>query len=191
MYLLKSRQLILASQSPRRKQLLEELGIPFLVQPADIDESFPPDMPTIEVAEYIAVNKALAILPNIAHNHLVLAADSVVILDDQIFGKPTDANDAKQMIKQLAGKRHTVITGVCLASQEKIVRFSGITYVTMHPMNDAEIAFYVDTYQPMDKAGSYGVQEWIGLAKIAHIEGTYTNVMGLPVDLVYQALIKF
>lgn len=191
MNILEGRRLVLASQSPRRKQLLTEAGFTFDVLPADIDESYPADMPVEKVAEYIAHNKALEVLEKVGKADLVLAADSVVILNGRIYGKPVDADDAFQMLRDLSGHTHTVITGVCLATHYMVTQFSGISKVTMNPMTDAEINYYIQQHKPFDKAGSYGVQEWIGLCKISRIEGTYTNVMGLPVDLVYDAILGF
>jgi septum formation protein len=187
-----STKILLASQSPRRKQLLEEAGFRnFRIQPADIDENFPDDMPLEQAAEYVATNKAMTILPQAASDEVVLAADSMVILDGVHYAKPTDEADAITMITALQGKRHLVVTGVCLASGTKMVQFSSHTYVTLHAMTLEEITYYVQTYKPLDKAGAYGAQEWIGICKIASMEGTYTNVMGLPVDMVYAALAEF
>jgi septum formation protein len=183
--------ILLASQSPRRKQLLEEAGFRFRVMPADIDESFPDDMLLEVAAEYIARNKAVAILPHATPTEVVLAADSMVILDGVHYAKPIDEQDAIEMITALQGKTHLVVTGVCLANAAKMVTFSGHTHVSMHPMTLEEITYYVQQYKPFDKAGAYGVQEWIGLCKIAEIRGTYTNVMGLPVDMVYHGLEEF
>jgi septum formation protein len=192
MHILNTTQLLLASQSPRRKQLLEEAGFHnFRILPANIDESFPDEMPLEQAAEYVATNKAMTILPLATAQEIVLAADSMVILEGVHYAKPLDETDAIAMITALQGKTHLVVTGVCLASREKMVQFSSHTQVTLHPMTPEEIAYYVHTYKPLDKAGAYGAQEWIGLCKIARLEGTYANVMGLPIDMVYAALQEF
>ncbi len=186
-----SRPLILASQSPRRSQLLREAGFDFTVQAFDIDESFPPDMPVEEVAPWLAQRKARAATHLIRDREVVLAADSVVILDGVIYNKPADYADAFRMIRLLSGRQHTVITGVCLLATEKEKTFAGITKVWFAELSDEEIDYYIRTCKPFDKAGSYGAQDWIGHCKITRIEGTFQNVMGLPVDLVYEALGEF
>lgn len=183
-----NRPLILASKSPRRSQLLREAGFDFVVHAFDVDESFPADMPVEEVAPWLAQNKARAAAHLIQNREIILAADSVVILDNVIYNKPENREDAHRMLRQLSGQMHTVITGVCLLAKEKETVMSGVTKVWFDHLSDAEIAYYVDTYKPYDKAGSYGAQEWIGHCKIRRIEGTFPNVMGLPVDLVYEAL---
>lgn len=185
------RPLILASQSPRRSQLLREAGFVFTVQACDIDESFPPEMPVEEVAPWLAQRKAQAAAHLILDREIILAADSVVILDNVIYNKPLDFDEAFRMIRLLSGRQHTVITGVCLLAKEKERVFAGVTKVWFADMSDEEIRYYIDTCQPFDKAGGYGVQEWIGHCKITRIEGTFPNVMGLPVDLVYAALQGF
>lgn len=184
--------LILASKSPRRSQLLEEAGIQFRIQTVDVEESYPDDLPSLEVAAFLArkkANGALDILQK--ENQVVLTADSVVILNETIYGKPVDREDAIRIIGELSGNKHTVVTGVCLKSLAKEVVFSGISHVYFEELTLEEIEFYVDTYQPYDKAGSYAIQEWIGLCKISRIDGTYHNIMGLPVDLVYRELHTF
>lgn len=185
------RPLILASKSPRRSQLLRESGFEFRVEGFDVDESFPSDMPVEEVAPWLAQNKARAAVHLIHDREIVLAADSVVILDDVIYNKPENRDDAVRMLRQLSGQMHTVITGVCLLAKEKETVMAGITKVWFDQLSDEEIDYYIDTFKPYDKAGSYGAQEWIGHCKIRRIEGTYPNVMGLPVDLVYEALKSF
>lgn len=185
------RPLILASKSPRRQQLLREAGFDFTVQTFDVDESFPADMPVAEVAPWLAEKKAEAARHLIKGQEIIISADSVVIVDDTIFNKPADYDEAFQMISTLSGRQHTVITGVCLLAAEKKSVFAGTSHVWFHPLTEAEIDYYIRTCQPFDKAGSYGVQEWIGLCKISRINGTYANVMGLPVDLVYRELLAF
>ena len=186
-----NRPIILASQSPRRSQLLREAGFQFTVQALDIDESFPEEMPVEEVAPWLAQKKAQAAAGLIRDREIVIAADSVVILDDVIYNKPVDRADAIRMLRRMSGRWHTVITGVCLLAKEQEKSFSGVTKVWFADLSDTEIEYYIDTCKPFDKAGSYGVQEWIGHCKITRIEGTFPNVMGLPVDLVYDALQSF
>jgi septum formation protein len=183
--------IILASQSPRRKQLLQDAGFHFEVRPTDIPEDFPADMPPFEVAPFLAQKKAHAARHFIRQDELVLASDSVVILDGIIFNKPENPDEARNMLRRLSGNTHTVVTGVCLLSKDKEQVFSGVSQVSFDPLSEEEISFYLDTFQPYDKAGAYGIQEWIGLCKISRIEGTYSNVMGLPMDLVYKALQNF
>lgn len=186
-----NRPLVLASKSPRRAQLLQEAGFEFTVATFDVNEDFSADTPVEAVAEQLAVRKALGAKHLTTNQTIVLAADSVVIIDGVIFNKPSDYTEAFQMIRQLSGKQHTVMTGVCLLGQEQQVSFTGITKVWFAELSDAEIDYYIRTCKPFDKAGAYGVQEWIGHCKIQRIEGTYTNVTGLPVDLVYAALQQF
>jgi len=186
-----NRPLILASQSPRRSQLLREAGFEFSVQSFDVDESFPPEMPPEEVAPWLAQRKAQAAAHLIQDREIVLAADSVVILDGAIYNKPADYSDAFRMIRALSGKQHTVVTGVCLLAKEKEKVLAGVTKVWFAELSDVEIDYYIRNCQPFDKAGSYGAQDWIGHCKITRIEGTFQNVMGLPVDLVYAALRDF
>jgi len=184
--------LILASASPRRSQLLEQAGFTFQVRPQSVDEVYPADMPVQDVAPYLAQLKAEAAADLLTEDtSILLTADSVVILNDRIYEKPQDEEDARRMLRALSGEEHTVITGVCLRSRHKERVFSGVTHVQFEELTDAEIAYYVKQYQPFDKAGSYAIQEWIGLCKISGIRGTYANVMGLPVDLVYHELQKW
>ncbi len=185
------RPLILASQSPRRSQLLREAGFEFRVEPLNVDESFDPEMPAEAVAEHLAQRKAQAGRHLIREREILLAADSVVILDNQIFNKPADAAEAFYMIRRLSGKQHRVITGVCLLAAEQERSFSEPTDVYFDELTDAEIEYYIQSCRPFDKAGAYGVQEWIGHCKIRRIEGSYTNVMGLPVHRVYAELQNF
>jgi len=182
--------LILASKSPRRSYLLEQAGIPFTIRTADVEEIYPPETPALEVAPYLAELKAEGATHLLQADHeVLLTADSVVILDDEIFGKPRDRDHALDTLSRLSGRKHTVVTGCCLKSTTKKEAFAGIAEVYLNEMTAAEIAWYVDTYKPYDKAGAYAIQEWVGLAKIRKIEGTYPTVMGLPVDLVYERLV--
>ncbi|MBC6995317.1 Maf family protein [Neolewinella lacunae] len=192
MQLLPDLSLVLASQSPRRAYLLEQAGIPFVVRTADTEEVYPPETPVLEVAPYLAELKAEGARHLLQHDdEVLLTADSVVILDSLIYGKPADRDEAISTLRRLAGRTHTVVTGCCLLDARRKEVFSGISYVTFNDMTDAEITWYVDHCQPYDKAGAYAIQEWVGLAKISRIEGTYPNIMGLPVDLVYERLLKW
>lgn len=183
--------IILASQSPRRKQLLEWAEVPFEVIVQPTDEHYPEEMPVLEVPVYIARNKALAVqqlLPAGQHNRLILAADTVVVLGNTIIGKPTDRDDAIRILRSLSGNTHTVITGVVLVQGDHMVAFADATEVEFHTLTDAQITFYVDRYQPYDKAGAYAIQEWIGVVGIKSVNGDFYNVMGLPVSRVVQQL---
>lgn len=185
-------KIILASKSPRRKQLLEIAGFTFEVKALEVDESFSPDMPVAAVAAYLAEKKAYAAQDDLLDKEdLILAADSVVILEDKIYGKPEDETDAKQILRQLSGKIHRVITGVCLLKNNKKKVFSGVSDVHFAALTEEEIEYYVQKYQPYDKAGAYGIQDWIGWCKVLKIEGSYSNVMGLPMELVYKELSNF
>lgn len=186
-----NRPLILASKSPRRSQLLREAGFEFEVKTFDTDESWPPALPADEVPQYLATKKARAAAQLLSKNEVILAADTVVLIDGEVLNKPADHAEAFDMIRRLAGRGHRVITGVCLLSREKEVAFSSLTHVFFSELTDAEINFYIEKCQPFDKAGAYGAQEWLGHCKISRIEGSYPNVMGLPVDLVYEALRRF
>lgn len=189
MLLQKKYKLILASKSPRRSQLLEEAGLSFTIKTMDVKEDYPLDLPAKEVPVFLAQKKAKAasiFLEN--SNDVILAADSEVILGDRIFGKPKDKAAAVEMLSSLSGKVHQVVTGVCLKTINKEIAFGELTTVHFNALTEAEIAYYVDKYQPFDKAGSYAIQEWVGLCKIKKIEGTYSNVMGLPVNRVWDAL---
>lgn len=183
--------IILASQSPRRKQLLEWAEVPFEVIVQPTDEHYPEEMPVLEVPVYIARNKAVAVqqlLPAGQHNRLILAADTVVVLGNTIIGKPTDRDDAIRILRSLSGNTHTVITGVVLVQGDHMVAFADATEVEFHTLTDAQITFYVDRYQPYDKAGAYAIQEWIGVVGIKSVNGDFYNVMGLPVSRVVQQL---
>ena len=189
MILDKKYELILASKSPRRSQLLSQAGIPFRIQTQEVEENYPDDMPVEQVPVYLAQKKAKAARSFLQEDHeIILAADSVVILDGKIYGKPTDRADAQRILGELSGREHQVITGVCLITKHQELAFGDVTKVKFARLSEAEIAYYVDNYKPFDKAGSYAIQEWIGLCKIEKIEGTYANVMGLPVERVWRAL---
>ncbi|MDO5664962.1 MAG: Maf-like protein [Bacteroidia bacterium] len=183
-------RLILASNSPRRKELLSGIDIDYEVKTLpDIDESFPDNLLKEKVAEFLAKKKALAYLSVLKDDELLITADTVVLLNNKIYGKPVDNADAKRMLRDLSGQTHRVITGVCLTSTQKQVVFSDTAKVTFGNLSDEEIEYYVEKYRPMDKAGAYGVQEWIGYVAVKHIDGSYFNVMGLPIYRVYRELV--
>jgi septum formation protein len=185
-------KIILASNSPRRKELLAGLDLQFDVRVLqDIDESYPNDLPTQKIAEFISKKKADAYVATIADDELVITADTVVILGDEVMGKPHDEADAKRMLGELSGQTHQVATGVTLSTKERQTSFSVVTDVTFKQLSDDEIDYYVRTYQPMDKAGAYGIQEWIGYIGVTALKGSYFNVMGLPVQRIYEALKTF
>jgi len=188
-----SKKIVLASQSPRRKQLLEWAEVDFDVLVKTTDESFPANMPVEEVPVHIARNKAIALLTDADYqkyesNALILAADTIVVLDDSIIGKPAGREDAIDILSRLSGKKHLVITGVVLIKGSDEISFSDITEVWFHSLTKSQIEFYVDKYQPYDKAGAYAIQEWIGVVGIQRINGDFYNVMGLPVSRVVKAL---
>lgn len=184
--------IVLASNSPRRKELLAGLGLKFEVRTLPtIDESYPAELPVEDIASYIASSKADAYRPSMANNELLITADTIVCCEGKVFGKPTCRDQAISMLRALAGKAHAVHTGVCLCTTASKKCFDVETLVHFADLSDREIAYYVDTYQPYDKAGAYGVQEWIGYIGVTHIEGSYFNVMGLPVQHLYAELVKF
>lgn len=184
--------IILASNSPRRKELLAGLDLGFEVRIiVGIDERYPDDLPTKQIAEYISKKKADAYRQTIAADELVITADTVVILGDEVMGKPHDEADACRMLRELSGKTHQVITGVTLTTRERQQSFSVETDVTFKQLTDDEIQYYVRTYRPMDKAGAYGIQEWIGYIGVTALHGSYFNVVGLPVQRIYEALKAF
>lgn len=182
-------QLILASASPRRKELLAGLNIPFEVRLIDgIDETYPSELPIDEVPLYISQKKAAAYKANISPHTIVLTADTVVVCNEQILGKPIDEADARRMLQMLSGKTHRVITGVTLLVEGNSKSFSVATDVTFKPLSATEIDYYIRTFKPFDKAGAYGIQEWIGYIGVTAINGSYFNVMGLPVQRIYEEL---
>ena len=185
-------KIILASNSPRRKELLAGLDVDFSVRVIpDIDESYPAELPTAQIAEYISKKKARAYQQQMATDELVITADTVVILGQQVMGKPKDADEACAMLRLLSGQTHQVITGVTLTTTERTVSFSVETDVTFKTLSDDEINYYVEKYRPFDKAGAYGIQEWIGHIGVTGLKGSFYNVMGLPVQRIYEALRTF
>ena len=183
------KKIILASNSPRRRELLAGLDLEFEVRVIKgIDESYPNTLPPTEVAQYIAAKKADAYLTTITDNDLVITADTVVIVDDEILGKPHDEAEAKAMLRRISGRSHQVVTGVCLVTKNKRREFSVSTDVTFRNLTESEIDYYVSHYHPLDKAGAYGIQEWIGYVGVTALNGSYFNVMGLPVQRIYAEL---
>jgi len=179
--------IILASQSPRRKQLLEWAEVPFEILVRETDEHFPPGIAPPEIATYIARNKALAV-QEAAGGRIVLAADTIVVLGDHIIGKPVHREDAISMLLALSGEKHRVITGVVIQKGESEIAFADETEVEFHDLTEEQIEFYVDKYKPYDKAGAYAIQEWIGVVGIKSVIGDFYNVMGLPVSRVVREL---
>ena len=180
---------ILASKSPRRQELLGLMDIDFRVVLKEVDESYPEGLSPTEIALYIAEKKCHA-FDEAVTDEVVVTADTIVSIDGLILGKPEDAAHAIAMLKMLSGKKHEVITGVCLLYKHQYNLFHDVSEVLFRTMSDAEISFYVEKYKPFDKAGAYGIQEWIGLAGIVRIDGSYTNVVGLPTEKLYQQLVK-
>ncbi|MAZ27309.1 MAG: septum formation protein Maf [Cytophagaceae bacterium] len=181
-------KIILASQSPRRKELLNLMNIPFAVRLKPVEEIFPDDLNGKEIAEHIARLKANAHLEDIAVDEIIITADTVVWCDGRAMGKPADVAGAKEMIKHLSGKTHEVITAICLLTSTGIITDSDVVTVHFKDLTDEEIDFYIEDYKPFDKAGAYGIQEWIGHVGITKIEGAYNTVVGLPTHLLYAML---
>lgn len=185
-------KIILGSKSPRRRELLAGLDIEFTVDSqSNFNETYPADMEHILVPEYIAKGKSEHFHRPLQDDEILITADTMVLLNGSIMGKPRDHSEAVEMISALSGKRHIVATGVCIRSNTRTVSFTDITYVTFCSFSPKEIEYYVNRYKPYDKAGAYGIQEWIGLAGISSVEGSYFNVMGLPVHRVYSELKSF
>jgi septum formation protein len=184
-------RIILASRSPRRQQLLRDLGLKFDVAEMDYDETFPDNLQGEEAAIYLAKRKSDSFRHILADNDIIITADTIVWCNNRALGKPVDSRDARRMILELSGNTHEVITGVNLLSSKKEVAFCESTKVTFEKLSDEEIDFYIHEFKPFDKAGAYGIQEWIGIAACSRIEGSYFNVVGLPVQRVYRELLKF
>jgi septum formation protein len=185
-------RIILGSQSPRREQLLKTLDIPFEVVLKDVDESFPENFRREDIAMFVARKKAMSFMSEVSDGKtLVITADSIVCVDELILGKPKDAQDAHRMLKLLSGRKHIVITGVCIMTNKKSFSFFSKTDVSFRTLKDTEIDYYIEKFSPLDKAGSYGIQEWLGMIAVEYIFGSYNNVMGLPVKELYDHLLKF
>jgi len=182
------KNIILASKSPRRKELLELLDLNFTVEVREVNEVFSESLEVDKVAEYLAKLKAAA-FTNIPTDQIIITADTVVVLDKQILGKPKDKTEATKMLQSLSNRSHRVITGVCMKSKDKIISFSNTTKVFFKELTSSEIEYYIENYKPFDKAGSYGIQEWIGAIGITKIEGSYFNVVGLPIQELNEQLV--
>lgn len=184
-------KIILASASPRRQQLMHDAGFQFEVRLKCTEETYPETLVPVDVPEYLARLKAAAFDGQIAADELLITADTIVCLDAKILGKPKNREHAIEILRQLSGQKHTVVTGVCLTTRQKQQTFSSLTDVYFKPLSEEEIIFYIDTYKPFDKAGAYGIQEWIGYIGITRIDGSFYNVMGLPVQKLYEQLQNF
>nr|WP_321355675.1 Maf family nucleotide pyrophosphatase [uncultured Draconibacterium sp.] len=182
---------ILASKSPRRQELLKSLGIEFQVKTKDVDENYPQELFPDEIPGYLAEKKAKAFSNELNNNDLLITADTIVVLNGNVLEKPEDYDHASEMLLALSGKMHEVITGVCLRSTKKSVVFSSLTNVQFKQLTHIEIDYYITNFKPFDKAGAYGIQEWIGSIGISHIEGSFYNVMGLPLQKLYEEIQKF
>jgi len=189
--LLKDKIIVLGSASPRRKTLLRAIINDFEIKVSDLEEEYPKNLKEKEISEFLAIQKSDFLSIKIKKNEILITADTIVIKGGQILNKPKNKIQAKEMLVFLSGSSHKVITSVCLRDQQKKLVFSSITKVFFKPLSDAEINYYVEEYKPLDKAGSYGIQEWIGLIGITKIEGSYFNVVGLPIEKLYQKLIQF
>jgi len=185
---LKGNQLILASRSPRRKELLQGLHLDFEIRIKETQEDFPADMPADKVASFLSEKKAKAFHSELKMGELVLTSDTVVVLEGKILNKPSGAKEAKEMLKSLSGNVHEVMTSITILSSEKMVTQQDIAKVTFKELSDEEIDYYITYFQPFDKAGAYGIQEWIGFIGVEKLEGSFYTVMGLPVHLVYKVL---
>lgn len=182
-------RLLLASKSPRRRQLLSELGLPVDIVNIDVDEHVDPTLPAARVAEHLACRKADAYpTEQLEEGQVLVTADTVVVLDNRVLGKPADSDEAKRMLQGLRGRSHQVYTGVCLRTRHRAIAFTEETTVHFNPLTDDEIDHYIEHYKPFDKAGAYGIQEWIGMVGVSGIEGCFYNVMGLPVAQLYNKL---
>lgn len=189
---LENYKIILASKSPRRQNLLKELGIDFeIVANNNVEEIYPEDIPKHDIPVFLAEKKAQGFVNKIADNELIITSDTIVLLNNEVIEKPIDYNDAEKMLSKLSGNKHTVVSGVCITSKQKQVSFSADTNVFFKKLTSKEITYYLDNYKPFDKAGAYGIQEWIGFIGVEKIEGSYFNVMGLPIHRLYEELKNF
>ena len=188
---LKNYTITLGSASPRRKQLLAELAIEFSIKTTQKEEKYPENIDGAEIAEFLAKQKAEVISKELTGNYLLITADTIVIQNNEILHKPKDKDEAQRILQNLSGKSHKVISGVCIKSAKKEVVFSSETEVTFNKLSEDEILYYIDNFKPFDKAGSYGIQQWIGYIGIEKIKGSYNNVVGLPTAELYQKLKLF
>lgn len=184
-------RIILGSNSPRRQELLKQLGLTFDVLVHEVDETYPEQFRREDIAMFLARKKALAFKGDVADGGIVITADTIVALDELILGKPKDRTDAARMLRLMAGRKHSVITGVCVMSAKKSESFFVKTEVSVKMLRDNEIDYYLETYNPVDKAGAYGIQDWIGMTGIEYILGSYYNVVGLPTKELYEILLRF
>ena len=181
-------EIVLGSQSPRRNELLKGLNLNFTVEIIDVEENYPKSIVGVDITMYLAEKKAKAYISKMKDNTLLITADTIVWHEGKVLGKPVDENDARKMLQTLSGKTHQVITGVCISTLKQKKIFHVISEVRFSRLSPLEIDYYLENYQPYDKAGSYGVQEWIGYVGVEHINGSYFNVMGLPVQRLYNEL---
>ncbi len=181
-------EIVLGSQSPRRNELLKGLNLNFTVEVIDVEENYPKSIVGVDIPMYLAEKKAKAYISKMKDNTLLITADTIVWHEGKVLGKPVDENDARKMLQTLSGKTHQVITGVCISTVKHKKIFHVISEVRFSRLSPMEIDYYLENYQPYDKAGSYGVQEWIGYVGVEHINGSYFNVMGLPVQRLYNEL---
>ena len=184
-------ELVLASQSPRRRDLMRGCGLQFDVVCYHVDEVYPDTLPVVEVPEYLAKLKSKGYPTELSHGEILITADTVVICEGEILGKPANTDEARAMLRQISNREHTVVTGVTIRSRQKSVSFSSHSTVRFAELTDEQIDYYIEAFNPLDKAGSYGIQEWIGYIGIESIEGSFYNVMGLPVQRLYSELNKF
>ena len=188
---IKDKKIILASASPRRKELMEGLDIPFEIRIKESDEIYPDSIPKRDVALFLAKKKSEVYMSDLKENEVIITSDTTVLKGDVLFNKPKNKDEAKHMLDELSGTNHEVITGVCIRSLEKEISFDSVSIVQFKKLDAEEINYYIDNYKPYDKAGSYGIQEWLGFIAIEKIEGSYYNIMGLPVFRIYEELKRF
>jgi len=185
---LKNHRIILASGSPRRQQFFKDLAIDFEIRLKEVEEIYPPNLREEDITDYLSVLKSDAFEGELADDELLITSDTIVWHEGKALGKPKDFDDAMVMLRSMSGKTHKVITSVCFKTNDKTEVINETTLVTFHSLSEAEIRYYLENFHPFDKAGSYGIQEWVGFIGVAKIEGSYPNVMGLPIDKVYQYL---
>jgi len=188
---LKDYRIILASGSPRRQQFMKDLDLDFEIRLSDVDEVYPDSLKSTEITDFLAELKASALTDTLVPNEILITSDTIVWHEDKALGKPKDYDDAFNMLMSLSGKTHEVITSVCIRTTLKSNTFNQTTRVTFNTLTEDEVKYYLNNYKPYDKAGAYGIQEWIGLVAIANVDGSYVNVVGMPVDKVYQHLKTF
>ena len=189
--LLQHKNIILASGSPRRQQFFKEMDLNFTIQLKEIEEIYPDNLKAEAITDFLAILKANAFENNLKENDILVTSDTIVWLNGKALGKPKDVDDAFHMLQQLANQTHEVITSVCLKTIDKREVFHCITKVTFNALSDESIRYYIKNYNPLDKAGSYGIQDWIGLIGISKIEGSYTNVVGLPTEMLFKKLMNY